>query len=602
MFQIFDDINEPELCRSRIAALRETMKRRKLDGFIVPRADEFQGEYVAPYAERLRWLTGFSGSAGHAIVLARKAAIFVDGRYTLQVVDQVDTDIFEILEVPENKPTEWLKKHIKKGDRIGYDPWLHTIETVDRLINVLKLAGAKLVPLKVNLVDQIWTDQPPRPEAPVVSHPLKYAGESAQDKVKRIQDLLKKANQDAVVLTLPDSIAWLTNIRGSDVPHTPLPLSYAIVHARKKPELFIAPAKLGVQVRKQLEKVVRLLGPEALEERLTSLGQSKVRLDSDSAASWFGDVLKKSGAILVDQADPCIGLKAVKNRAEIEGARQAHERDGIAMCRFLAWLHENGDAGQLDEIKAARQLEQLRAETGALKDISFDTISAVGRNGAIVHYRVNSQTNAKFRKGTLYLVDSGAQYQEGTTDITRTVAIGRPSREMQERFTLVLKGHIGLASARFPKGTRGQDLDPLARNALWSRGLDFNHGTGHGVGSYLSVHEGPQRIARTSDVVLEPGMILSNEPGYYKEGAYGIRIENLVLVSEGEIVKGGEREMLSFETLTLAPIDLALVETTLLTPDEKDWLNQYHARVRKVIGPKLAKADRAWLVSATREI
>ncbi len=601
MYQDYDDSGGPANGPERVARLRGKLKRRSLAGFLVPRGDEHMNEYVPPGAERLRWLTGFSGSAGLAVILERKAAVFVDGRYTLQVRDQVDMTVFETLLAPENKPGDWLKKHLKKGDRLGYDPRLHSVNSVAELRKAVAQAGASLAPQDANPVDAIWDDQPPPPAARVTPQPLKYAGEGAAKKLSRLRKALNKSHVGAAVVTMPDSIAWAFNIRGGDVPHTPLPLAFAILHAGAKPELFIDPAKLGARVKKSLGAVARLRKPDELESRLAALGKKKikVRLDPDTGNAWIGEILTRAGAVIDRGPDPCVLPKAKKNAAEIKGAREAHMRDGGAMCRFLAWLDREAPSGKLDEIAAAQKLESLRADTGKLKEISFDTISGAGANGAIVHYRVTRSTNARLKPGSLYLVDSGGQYADGTTDITRTVAIGRPARDMRRHFTLVLKGHIAIATTRFPKSTRGADLDAFARRALWGAGLDYDHGTGHGVGSYLSVHEGPANISRRGGVPLEPGMILSNEPGFYRAGKYGIRIENLVLVSEPEKPTGGERDMMAFETLSLAPIDRRLVDPALLDAAELAWLNAYHARVLKEIGPGLESGDKAWLKRAT---
>ncbi len=601
MFQSFNDIDGPSKGKPRVAQLRKVLKQRKLSAFLVPRADEHQNEYVPPNAERLSWLTGFTGSAGMAVVGTNSAALLVDGRYTLQAPGQVDTGVFDILQTPRDKLSDWLKKHLKKGETLGYDPRLHTIRAMDKLEKALEETGVKLSPEEDNLVDAIWKDRPPPPRKAVSLHPLKFAGEPAAKKIASIQKLLKQARAGAVVLTLPESIAWALNIRGQDVPHTPLPLCFAIIPAKGKPELFIAPGKLGANVRKALARHVKLRKPEDLSPALAALGKAKtkVQLDPDTASRWFADQLNEAGAKIVHGADPCLGLKAKKNKVEIAGTRTAHKRDGVAMCRFLAWLDATAPSGKLDEITAAKKLESLRRQTGELKEISFDTISGAGANGAIVHYRVSESSNAPLRNGTLYLVDSGAQFLDGTTDITRTVALGKPAKNMRRHFTLVLKGHIGVASARFPKDTRGVDLDPLARAPLWIAGLDFDHGTGHGVGSYLSVHEGPQTISKRGMTALEPGMIISNEPGYYRQGEYGIRIENLVLVTTARKVKDGERPMMSFETLTLAPIDRRLIDVTMLTRDELKWLNAYHARVLSEIGPELGNKDRKWLAQAT---
>ena len=601
MFQSFKDIADPSKGKPRVAQLRKVLKQRKLAAFLVPRADEHQNEYVPPNAERLSWLTGFTGSAGMAVVGRNSAALFVDGRYTLQAPGQVDTRVFDILRTPRDKLSDWLKKHLKKGETLGYDPRLLTVRAVERLEKALEETGVKLSPDEDNLVDAIWKDRPAPPRKAVSLHPLKFAGEPAVKKIASIQKLLKQARASAVVLTLPESIAWMLNIRGQDLPHTPLPLCFAIIPAKGKPDLFIAPGKLAGNVRKVLAKDVKLRKPEDLFPALAALGKArtKVQLDPDTASQWFADQLNKAGAKIVHRADPCLGLKAKKNKVEIAGTRAAHKRDGVAMCRFLAWLDANASSGKLDEITAAKKLESLRRQTGELKEISFDTISGAGANGAIVHYRVSESSNAPLKTGTLYLIDSGAQYLDGTTDITRTVTLGEPTKNMRRHFTLVLKGHIGVTAARFPKHTRGVDLDPLARSALWNAGFDFDHGTGHGVGSFLSVHEGPQSISKRGIAELEPGMIISNEPGYYREGDYGIRIENLVLVSTAQKVTGGDRPMMSFETLTLAPIDRRLIDTSMLTRDELKWLNAYHARVLREIGPELGARNRKWLAQAT---
>jgi Xaa-Pro aminopeptidase len=605
MFQTYEAPESAQNSPQRLERLREVMARRGLDAVLVPRADEHQGEYVAPSAERLRWLTGFSGSAGLAIVARKAAALFVDGRYIIQARSQLDTRTFEILEVPEAKPSEWLRSRLSAGGVVGFDPWLHTAGMVEELAKSLEPKGIRLKALASNPVDRIWgRARPAPPRAPVVPHALKYAGKAAAQKLAELQADLRKEGQDAVILTLPDSIAWLFNIRGADVAHNPVALAFAIVPATDKAELFVDHAKIGAETRAHLSGVTKVIEPAGLERRLAALKRTgkRIRVDPNTAASWFFRKLKGGKARIERAADPCLLPKARKNATEIKGARAAHKRDGASVARFLAWLDREAPTGKLDEITAARRLETVRSETQALREISFDTISGAGANGAIVHYRVTTATNRKLEPGQLYLVDSGAQYLDGTTDITRTVAIGKPTREMQERFTLVLKGHIAIATARFPKGTRGIDLDPFARRALWEAGLDFDHGTGHGVGSYLSVHEGPQSISKRGMTVLEPGMIVSNEPGYYKEGAYGIRIENLVLVTEPQKTAGGDRETMEFETLTLAPIDRRLIVPQLLSPEELRWLNAYHARVREIIGPELGPADRAWLEAATAPI
>lgn len=598
-----DGIEDAVPPRARLDALRAELRRRNLDGFIVPRADEHQGEYVPRAARRLAWLTGFSGSAGSAVVLAGKAAIFVDGRYTLQVRDQVDTSLFEPQRYPDTSPDAWLTATLAKGARFGFDPWLHALAEAERLANACAKAGAELVAVDDNPIDAIWTDRPPPPLAPVIPHPLELAGEAAESKRARIAKLVADRGATAALLTQPDSIAWLLNIRGGDVPRTPFPLSFALLRKDGAVDLFIDPRKLTAATRAHLGNGVALHPPATLADALTSLGEAGagVWLDPASAPRWALDRLGPR-ARLVRDTDPVALPKACKNAVELQGVRAAHTRDGAAVTRYLAWLAATAPSGKLDEIEAADHLQQLRQQTGALRDLSFDTISGAGANGAIVHYHATPRTARKLTPGELYLVDSGAQYRDGTTDITRTVAIGTPSAEMRDRFTRVLKGHIALGMARFPAGTTGSQLDALARYHLWQAGLDYDHGTGHGVGAYLSVHEGPHRISKLhNSVALRPGMIVSNEPGYYKTDAYGIRIENLVAVREAKI-EGADRAYLEFETLTLAPIDRACIDVALLSAPERAWLDAYHARVREVVGAQLEGEARAWLEAATRPL
>jgi Xaa-Pro aminopeptidase len=513
--------------------------------------------------------------------------------------------VFDIVQIPDTPPAQWIIKNLGKGARIGFDPWLHTRASIAALEEALAKAEITLKPLPRNPVDEVWgAERPPVPQGPVAVQPLELAGVAVADKIKDLQRQLREAGEQAVVLTLPDSIAWLFNIRGSDVKHNPTPLAFAIVPVTGKPELFIDKAKLGPEVRAHLNGIARVRPPDALAERLAALKEERkrVRLDIATAAMWLWQRLGGKNGKISEAADPCILPKARKNEAEIRGTRVAHARDGVAVTRFLAWLDREALKGNLDEITAVRALESMRAETQALKEISFDTISGSGPNGAIVHYRVTEATNRLLQPGELFLVDSGAQFIDGTTDITRTVAIGTPTAEMRDRFTRVLMGHIAISELRFPTGTTGAHIDAFARHALWQAGFDFDHGTGHGVGSYLSVHEGPQSISKRGHVVLEPGMILSNEPGYYKAGAYGIRIENLLLVVPPAPIPGGERDMLGFETLTLVPIDSRLVDAELLGSAGVDWLNAYHARVAAEIGPHLTGADRDWLDRATAPI
>lgn len=581
---------------TRLARLRAELKRLKLSAFLVPRQDEFQGEYVAPYAERLKWLTGFSGSWGLAIVGLRKAAIFVDGRYTIQVKEQVDTRLFTPRHLTDQPPAQWIAQNLKKGDRLGFDPWLVTVDQARRHAEACAAVGAVFAPVASNPIDAIWMDQPARPTTPLAIHPTRFAGRSATDKLKDIRKAI--AGHDAVVLTQPDSVAWIFNLRGFDVPFTPVVAAYAIIHATGKAELFIAPEKLTGEVRAHLGKIAVTRRPADIAASLKALKGKKVLIDPASTPEAIRAALAKARASVATGADPCLLPKARKNRIEQEGARLAQRRDGAAVARFLHWLDREAPRGRLTELDAASKLKEFRAETGELKDLSFETIAAAGPHAAIPHYHATEQSNAPLKPNGIFLIDSGAQYLDGTTDITRTVIIGQPTDEMKDRFTRVLKGMIALSRIRFPKGTCGSQLDVLARAALWTAGLDFDHGTGHGVGSYLSVHEGPARINKADRTALEPGMILSNEPGCYKEGHYGIRIENLVMVHEARDIAGGDRPMLGFETLTLCPIDRRLIDVSLLLPDEIAWLDAYHARVWEELGDLMTGEEREWLKQA----
>jgi Xaa-Pro aminopeptidase len=604
-FQSFDEHGDSSQCAPRLAALRAELARRGLDGFLVPRADEHQGEYVPKRAERLAWLTGFTGSAGMAAVLKDKAAVFVDGRYTLQVRNQTDTSLFDTLDLMNDGPANWLEANLGQNMKLGYDPWLHTQGGVERLRQSVERVGANLVPMPSNPIDAVWKDQPPPPTARAVPHPLELAGESSEAKRIRLAEDLTRRRIDAAVVTLPDSICWLLNIRGADVPHTPFALSFAILQGSGELDLFMDERKSSPELKRHLGNRVRVRAPSEFPAELGTMKGKRVLADPVTAAAFVFDRLNEAGATIVRAADPAQLPKACKNPTELAGVRKAHVRDGQALSRFLAWLAREAPKGGLTEIDTVVQLEEFRRKTGALKDVSFDSISGAGPHGAIVHYRVTKKTNRKIEPGQLFLIDSGAQYEDGTTDVTRTVAIGEPSVEMRDRFTRVLKGHIALGTAHFPEGTNGAQLDSFARRPLWEAGLDYGHGTGHGVGAYLSVHEGPQNISpRGTAQALKPGMICSNEPGYYKTGAYGIRIENLVVVTELPPIPGGEKTMMGFETITMAPIDLTLVEPSLLTPDEKDWLNAYHARVREAVAPGLADDTEAsaWLEQATRPI
>jgi Xaa-Pro aminopeptidase len=589
---------------TRVSALRAELARRGVHGFLIPRADEHQGEYVPARARRLAWLTGFTGSAGLAVVLRETGAIFVDGRYTLQTQAEVDAAVFERRHLIDEPPAGWIATSLKAGEVLGYDPWLHTVGEVERLRGAAEQAGGSLKPLDANPLDAIWRDQPPPPLAPVVPHALGFAGESAAAKRRTVAEGLARERIDAAVITSPDSVAWLLNIRGGDVPHTPLPLSFALIASDGTVGLFIDRRKLTPEVFPHLGNSISLREPAEFGPALDALGAAhrRVQVDPASAAAWIFERLQTAGADVRRGADPCLVPKASKNAVELEGTRAAHRRDGAALSRFFAWLAHEAPKGTLREIAASDRLEAFRRQGEHFRDLSFDTISGAGSNGAIVHYHATPKTEKTLEPGTLYLVDSGAQYLDGTTDVTRTIAIGTPSAEMRDRFTRVLKGHIALAMCRFPKGTTGSQLDALARHALWQVGLDFDHGTGHGVGSYLNVHEGPHRISKIPNTQpLLPGMIVSDEPGYYKTGAYGIRIENLVVVTPSPL-PDAEREVLGFETLTLAPIDRSLVDRSLLKPEEVAWLDAYHARVRREIGPLVDAATKAWLEAATEPL
>lgn len=599
LYQTFTDSADPAQGKPRIAALRAELARRGLDGFIVPRTDEYQNEYVPAASERLAWLTGFTGSAGLAIVLKDRAAIFVDGRYTLQVKDQVDTRLFTPQPIADVTPAQWLAKTVGKGMKIGCDPWLTTSATYEAYEKALRAAGAELVAVDDNPLDAVWHDRPPAPLGAIRLQPKKFTGVDAKQKLKRIADALDKG--EALLVTNPHNVAWAFNIRGSDVQHTPLPLCRAIID-KDGAHLFVDGRKLDPKIRASLDKIARIEEPEQLRQTLSRYGRdgASVRFDFGSAPAALINALKSAGGRPVIGDDPITLMKAIKSTAEIDGARAAHLRDGAAISSFLAWFDEAAPKGRLNEIDAVEALETFRRQTGQLKDVSFPTISGAGPNGAIVHYRVTEKTNRRIGRG-LFLLDSGAQYEDGTTDITRTISVGTPTKDMRACYTRVLKGHIALATAIFPKGTNGAQIDAFARHALWQAGLDYDHGTGHGVGSFLSVHEGPQNISKRGFAALEPGMILSNEPGYYRDDAFGIRIENLVLVEKCDIA-GAEREMYGFETLTLVPIDTRPIDTDMMTREELRWLDAYHQRVRKALSPLVSPATRKWLVKATKPL
>jgi Xaa-Pro aminopeptidase len=605
MFQTFDDESNVTLGAPRVARLREWLAANGLDGFIVPRSDEHQGEYVAPGSERLRWLTGFSGSAGVAIVLAGKAYIFVDGRYTLQVRDQVDLGVFTIESLIENPPPSWIENNLGKGSRIGFDPWLHTIGDVKALKAAAEKVGAALVAVERNPIDQLWQERPKPPLAPVEIHPIAFAGELAKEKLARLVSAIEKQKATHAVLTDPSSIAWTFNIRGGDVPHTPLALGFAVLAADGAHQLFMDKRKLPKETEAYLTQLADLRAPAGLESAIVDLARSgaAVSLDPVLAADRLRALVEDNGGTVVSAPDPARIPRATKNKAEIQGARAAHRRDGVAIAKMLCWLDAQAP-GTIDEIATVTRLEEFRRSVGEetqmpLREVSFSTISGSGPNGAIMHYRVSRATNRRLGDGELFLLDSGAQYQDGTTDITRTIPVGQPTEEMRERYTLVLKGMIGISLLRFPAGTRGSDIDAVARLALWKHGLDYAHGTGHGVGSYLSVHEGPQRIAKTGTEKLLEGMILSNEPGYYKPGHYGIRLENLIIVTPAEQLPDGDIAMHGFETLTLAPFDPRMLRADLLTREELMWLNAYHARVLSEIGPMVDGETLKWLEAVT---
>ena len=596
--------------QDRVSAVREKMADAGLDGFLVPLADEHQGEFIARRSQRLAWLTGFGGSAGLVVVLRDEAAIFVDGRYTLQVSTQVDTETFTPVHLIETPPESWIRDHLSEGDRLGFDPWLHTPVGVKRLGDACVSCGAELVAVQNNPVDQAWTNQPHSPLGPIHLQHEEFAGVASRVKCRDISSLIREAKAGVAVLTAPDSIAWLLNIRGSDVPNTPLALSFAIVHATGHVDWFLDQRKLSIAVENGLHDGIRVHDIAAFEDALAKLGNERcvVRVDPATVPEAVRQILHDTGATISTGEDPCALPKAIKNDIEIEGTKAAHIRDGAALTSFLAWLSMTAPSGSEKEMSVAQKLYDFRNRDDRFRGLSFDTISGSGPNGAIVHYRVTPDTNRTLSPGDVYLVDSGGQYLDGTTDVTRTVYIGDGSgssapKEIRDRFTRVLKGHIAVATAQFPKGTHGSQIDALARLPLWEAGFDYDHGTGHGVGSYLGVHEGPQRISKLGGgVPMEPGMILSNEPGYYKEGAYGIRIENLVVVTDLKGTEGSERNMFGFETITLAPIDRALIDPNLLSGRDRAWLNAYHLRVRVSLSPLVDADVRKWLEESTNPI
>ncbi len=589
----------------RLAALRAQLKIDRLDGFVVPICDEHMSEYVGEYAQRLSWLTGFGGSAGTAVVFAAEAAMFVDGRYTLQVREQVSADAWSYVSVPETSVAAWLGDHAPSGARIGYDPWVHTKGWVDAASRALASKGAELIAVDQNPVDAVWDDQPAPSNAPLSVLDDQYTGQSSADKRAAVADWLVANQLDAAIISALDSVAWTFNVRGSDVSRTPVALAFTILHRDGTADLFVEPEKVDEAVAKHLGNAVRIHPRSAFVPALSAFTGKRIAVDPERAVSAIFARLAAGGAEIIEKRDPVVLPKAIKNAVEQAGHRAAQKRDGAALSRFLHWVTHEAPKGGVTELDAAEKLQSFRSETGKLRDLSFDTISGAGPNGAVVHYRVTAETSRTLERNSIYLVDSGGQYLDGTTDVTRTAWIGpdEPTDEMRDRFTRVLKGHIALARAVFPTGTRGSQLDTLARQHLWAAGVDYAHGTGHGVGAFLSVHEGPQRIAKASggqagtEQELFAGMFLSNEPGYYKTGEFGIRIENLVLIEKREI-EGAEGEWLGFETLTFAPIDRALVDTRLLTRDELAWWDSYHARVRDLIGPQTDGETKAWLETA----
>ncbi len=603
-FQTFEESEGGIALTARLAAFREELLRRKLTGFVIPRADQQQNEYVPPSDERLAWLTGFTGSAGMAVVLTHEAAVFVDGRYTVQVAKQIDTQAWSIQSLVEPPPENWIADHLKAGDRLGFDPWLHTTAAAERLKAACAKAGAELVAVEGNPIDAVWHERPAPPLGAVTIHPMEYAGESEADKLTRIRTEIDKLGVDAIVLSDSHAVAWTFNIRGADVSHTPLPLSYALVPKNGRAQVFIDHRKLSNSTRNHLEASADVQEPDALVTSLRELAASgtAIALDGATAADALSRLIETAGGKPVRNSDPIAMLKAMKNAVEIKGTMTAHRRDAVALAKFLAWIDREAPKGGLTEIDTVEALETFRRGTGALKDVSFPTIAGTGPNGAIVHYRVTRKSNRRIALGDLLLIDSGAQYEDGTTDVTRTIAIGEPTDEMRDRFTRVLRGHIAIARAVFPDGTTGAQIDAFARQFLWHAGLDFAHGTGHGVGSYLSVHEGPARISKLGTTPLKRGMILSNEPGYYKTDAFGIRIENLELVVEAHI-DGAEQPMNEFQTLTLAPIDRRLINAHRISKRELAWINDYHARVRREIAPLIDDEEtRTWLHAATEPL
>ena len=598
-FQTFDVTGGPEFGHRNLPKLRTHMETLGLDAFLVPHEDEYQNEYLPDCNERLMWVSGFTGSAGAAIILKQSAVMFVDGRYTLQVRQQVDETLYNFTKLEGGGVSKWLRENIKTGDVVGFDPRLHSPAALTRITEAVKQAGGVTKALTSNPIDAAWDGRPAAPLAKVTIQAQKLAGKSHTEKRAEIGRSIAASGADAALITSPASIAWLLNIRGGDVQCTPLPLSTAIIETSGQTKLFIAPEKLTDPIRQHFGHEVSLHTEDALDAAMSDLSGQTVIADPNTASAWHVDALKAAGAKVKSAQDPIALPKAKKNASEIAGTEAAHIRDGVALAHYLHWLDTVAQSGEVNEIQAVIALEDFRREDSSIRDVSFETISGAGSNGAVVHYRVNKGTVQTLERGSLFLVDSGGQYPDGTTDVTRTVPIGEPTQEMRERFTLVLKGHIALATIRFPIGTTGSNLDALARHPLWQAGLDYDHGTGHGVGVFLGVHEGPQRISKMPNrVALETGMIVSNEPGYYKEGEYGIRIENLQYVTEAKAITGGERKMLGFTNLTWAPLHKALIDTDMLTRAERDYVNTYHKEVWAKIGPLVKGEVKTWLETA----
>ena len=603
MIQDFSVKGGPSVGRTNLPILRSIMAKECIDVLYIPHDDEFQNEYLPDANERLGWATGFTGSAGSSFVFADRAVLLVDGRYTIQAQNQTDSTLFEIVDLPPSGPFEWLAKQDLSRTNVGYSPALSSPTDVRKLQHTVQKNSGCSVELAVHPVDEAWKDRPSLPAEKVFPHPEKYSGESTSSKLQRISAILKSRGSDATVITAPASIAWLFNIRGGDVRHSPLPLSQAILYTDGRAELFLDAVKVDQAVQDHIGNEVRIYSPDQFEIQLSNLSNKIVSVDPNVTSAWYFNKLEEIGANILPAQDPVILPRATKNAIEIQGTIAAHERDSIALVRFLKWLAEDGQSGDVTEIDAAKKLEGFRSELPELKDLSFETISGAGPNSALPHYRVNTESNRKLENGTLYLVDSGGQYLDGTTDVTRTIPIGEPTDKMRRHYTLVLKAHIALATARFPMGTTGTHLDTVARLPLWKAGLDFDHGTGHGVGVYLGVHEGPQRIAKPwYPSPLLPGMIVSNEPGYYEPGSYGIRIENLQYVVEATDIDGGTTPMLGFQNLTWAPLSRELIDTSLLTEEEHQWVNDYHAETYSRIKSKLQENDATWLELSCRSL